>query len=181
MASILYARDGVRVSDADRRAELPTREVADLFGLRKRRPDALDPILINEPTAVSEVTDFRHVIVKVHDDADAKGGELAPGYYIVQNVSPAKATAKLVERIFKSEIGAENITGVEVGPRLDSEGRPALKVTVVIPEGAVDRISGEAALAASGKLLSLVERWPRNGTPLIQYATRAELSRHAAA
>jgi hypothetical protein len=178
MASILYARDGVRFSNADLRDEVTIVEAREMFPPERCKwvpvPARFDKI--NTTTSVSEVSDFRYVILWVHENEG-----LPAGYYVIDSLTPSVATKKIVERIFISEIGRERIVDVSVGSRLDSEGRPALKVTVEIPEGASRKIGGEEAINAARRLRALVEQWPRNGTPLIQYATKAELQRNAAA
>jgi hypothetical protein len=181
MASMIFGRYGVRISDSDLRGEIPIAEALQRYPSSRWRFLSEQPPRINEPTAVSDGSDFNLVVVRLDGD-ETRDGIRHAGYYVVERLEPRDATQWLVERALRSEVGNENVVRVIVdGSWMDSENRPAYKVTVEIPQGAVDRISGEAAIKAFRRLRALIEHWPRNGTPLLQYATAAELERHVAA
>jgi hypothetical protein len=73
------------------------------------------------------------------------------------------------------ELGSENVVRAEYEPTADSQGRGALKITVVIAPGAIKRLRDGAALDALVKLQERLRGMGERRTPIIQYATEAEL------
>ncbi len=83
---------------------------------------------------------------------------------------------KIAKDVAAAKLGAANVARVETASITDSEGQEALRITIVIPEDAVGRLSGDAALDT---LVSMQERLGKAGEerlPIIEYATQKELN-----
>jgi hypothetical protein len=78
-----------------------------------------------------------------------------------------------------AELGAENVVRAEYEPTTDSQGRDALKVTVVIAPGATKRLKGQSALSALVGVQKRLREMGEDRTPIIEYATEAELAQDA--
>jgi hypothetical protein len=88
---------------------------------------------------------------------------------------------RLIRQTLTSELGEKNVVRIDYGPSTDSEGQAALHITVVIAPGAAERLKNGIALDA---LVRLRERFREIGeerTPLVHYATEAELQQDGVA
>jgi hypothetical protein len=85
-------------------------------------------------------------------------------------------TIRIIEEIAKSKLGRDNIVRVFTKPGVDSEGKDAVRITIVITPDAVTRIKGDALL---DNLLEIHNRLSEAGearTPIVGYATEEELA-----
>ena len=117
---------------------------------------------------------YKHIVVEI-EPSEGRRAKWKPGYYH-SRVRPEDAFDRLVRQPFLAELGAANVLRVECVPASDSYGRDALNVTVVIAPGAVKKLATRAPLNA---LVGLQERLDELGderTPIIGYATEAELA-----
>jgi hypothetical protein len=73
-------------------------------------------------------------------------------------------------------LGEENVVRVEFAPGIDSQGEGAINVTVVIAPDAVQRLTGDATIDARARLRERLEEMGVNSTPIVYYATEAELA-----
>ncbi len=83
---------------------------------------------------------------------------------------------KIVETSAKRILGKENVVRVFTEPGTDSEGKDAMRITIVITPEAVTRIKGDALL---DNLLEIHNRLSEAGedrTPMVGYATEEELA-----
>jgi len=78
-----------------------------------------------------------------------------------------------------AELGEDNIVRLDWEPTTDSQGREALKITVVIPPGATRKLRDGAVLDASVRLRERLREMGENRTPIVEYATEAELAQDA--
>lgn len=115
---------------------------------------------------------FRHIVVEV-EHKEGEHAKWKPGFYRAR-IRPEEALIRLVRQVLAVELGDDNVVRVELHPTTDSQDRDALRIVVVIPQGATDRLKDHVldALVAVRKRLREVgdER-----TPIIEYATEAEL------
>jgi hypothetical protein len=95
-------------------------------------------------------------------------------------VKPKDAFGRLIRQALASKLGQANVVRVNWEPTTDSQGRAALKITVVIPEGAAHRLKN-AVLDALVKLNERLNEMGEERTPIVQYATEAELAQDASA
>jgi hypothetical protein len=85
----------------------------------------------------------------------------------IRNIATTAATANLSS-------GA--VSSVKTDLAIDSEGDPALRITIVITPGSVDRISGESALATLRQIQGGLQEAGEERFPIVEYATEEELS-----
>ena len=116
---------------------------------------------------------FRHIIVQIDPD-EAVRINWKPGYYRSPK-RPAEVFDWLLQRALAPDLGEENIVRVSYEYSADSEGRPSMKVLVVLAPGAVGKLSSKKTLAAFRTVMDHLRKMGAEGTPLVQYATEEEL------
>lgn len=84
--------------------------------------------------------------------------------------------SRIVEAAAKSKVGRENIVRVFTAPGIDSDGKDALRITIVIAPGAADRIRGDDVLNMLVEMHNRLYEEHDERTPIIHYATEEELS-----
>ena len=156
-------------------ADLPLSEAIALFELRPGD-------FVSEPAKVPRFGDasrsltyvgYRHIVVEV----GRREGQLAgwtPGYYKSQ-IAPQEAFGRLIRQALVAELGDENVVRLEYGPAIDSQGREALDIRVVISPGAIQRLRGGASLDALVSLQKRLREMREDRTPIVEYVTEAEL------
>jgi hypothetical protein len=77
------------------------------------------------------------------------------------------------------ELGKDNVVRVDWEPTVDSQGGEALKITVVIAPGSVEKLKNGAVLDAMVKLQERLRQMGDDRFPIIDYATEAELAQDA--
>jgi len=120
---------------------------------------------------------FKHVVVKIEAE-EARQSKWNPGHY-KSRVRPKEAFGRLIRYALVPTLGADNVVRVAWEPTADSQGDPALKITVVITPEATRRIKGKDAIEASIALRARLPEIFEETTPIIQYMTEAELSQFA--
>jgi hypothetical protein len=119
---------------------------------------------------------FKHIVVEIERN-EGRQAKWKPGFY-KSRVKPKDAFGRLIRHALTSKLGEDNVVRLDWEPTTDSQGREALKITVVIPPGAAQKLK-DAVLDA---LVSLRERLREMGeerTPIVEYATEAELAQDA--
>jgi hypothetical protein len=77
--------------------------------------------------------------------------------------------------VARANLTSARVSGIISEPTVDSQGREALRITIVIPPGAAAKIKGDAALDT---LVQIQERLRDAGEerfPIVEYATKEEL------
>jgi hypothetical protein len=118
-------------------------------------------------------TGFRHVVVEV-EPKEGQQAEWRPGFYRAR-IAPREALTRLVRQALAAALGDENVVRVELQATTDSQDRDALKVIVVIPPDATNRLKDgvlDALVAVGQRLRDLGD----DRTPIVEYATEAELA-----
>ena len=116
---------------------------------------------------------FRHIVVEV-EDGEGRQAHWTPGFYKAR-VSPAEAPERLVRQALAAHLGEDNVVRVELDATTDFEDRDALRITVVIPPDAIQRLKGrvlDASVAVRKRLRDMGD----DRTPIVEYATEAELA-----
>lgn len=180
MAKIWPVYEGNVPTSGSPWAELPLPEVIKLFDLR---PDDFSSDLDTPPHfgAVGRNLTFagyKYVVVEV-DRAEARQENWKPGFY-KSRIRPGDAFGRLIGQALVSELGKENVIRVDLVPTSDSQGREALKITVVITPEATQRLKNGAVLDALVKLQQRLNEMQDHRIPIVEYATEAELSHDAA-
>lgn len=84
----------------------------------------------------------------------------------IQEIAKEAATANLA---------SANVSSVSSSTAVDSEGRDALRITIVIAPGAETKITGDAALNTLIRIKEHLRREGEERLPLVEYATKEEL------
>jgi hypothetical protein len=84
--------------------------------------------------------------------------------------------SELIEDTANSKLGQGNVVRVMTEPGIDSEGQDALRITIVIAEGAVDRIKDDALLDNLLEIHDRLQEQAEIRTPMVGYATEQELA-----
>ena len=116
---------------------------------------------------------FRHIVVEV-EDGEAQQAHMNPGFYKAR-VSPTEAPERLVRQVVTAHLGEDNVVRVELHATTDFEERDALRIVIVIPPDATQRVKGrvlDALVAIRKRLRDMGD----DRTPIVEYATEAELA-----
>lgn len=120
---------------------------------------------------------YKHVVVEV-DQGEARREKWQPGFYR-SSVSPEEAFGRLLKSALASALGEKNLIRVQYSPAVDSRGEDALLVTAVIDPNAVQELESGATLDALVKLRERLREMQDERTPIVEYATEAELAQNA--
>jgi hypothetical protein len=180
MAKIWPIYDGKRPTSGVQGAEVSLQEAVSLFKLSQ---DQFVPGLTVTPRFGEAVRDltwagYRHVVIEV-DDHETSKGKWKAGFYR-SKIRPQEAFRRLIERTIVSAFGAENVVRAECAETSDSLGEPALRVMVVLTPEAPGRLPPRSVVDVLGKLRNRLHEMHTYSTPLMEYATEAELCQDAA-
>ena len=179
MAKIWPAYEGREPTIGEPWADLPLTEAIALLGLRPKhfRSDLSAPPRFGEADRNLWYAGFKHIVVEVEaTEANREGWK--PGFYL-SPVKPKEASRKLLSHFLTPALGKDNVVRFALEPTIDSEGRSTHRITVVITPDAVQHISGEAAMSAISTLRENLGGMIGDGTPIVEYATEAELAADA--
>src|SRR6266508_2875866 len=180
MAKIWPVYEGERPTVGWPWARLPLSEAVALFELR---PDDFVSDLETTPRFGAVGRDltyagFKHIVVEVERN-EGRQAKWKPGFY-KSRIKPKDAFGRLMRQALAAELGKDNVVRLDWEPTTDSQGREALKITVVIPPGATQKLKKNGAVHDA--LVRLHERLREMGddrTPIVEYATEAELAQDA--
>jgi len=82
---------------------------------------------------------------------------------------------QIAKEVATSNLGAANVAHVASEPTTDSEGRDALKITIIIQPDALERISGDAALDTLVNMQKKLHQAGEERFAILEYATQEEL------
>lgn len=122
-------------------------------------------------------TGFKHVVVEVAED-EASEAKWRSGFY-KSKVKPKEAFRRLLQHAVTPAFGVENVERVNYEPTADSLGQDAIRITIVLTPNATKRLSGGGGLDALVKLQDRLHEMKEYRTPIIEYATEAELAQDA--
>lgn len=117
---------------------------------------------------------FRYVVVEIEPD-EARAAKWKPGFYR-SRLAPKEVFRRLIEQPLVAALGSDNVLRVEVAPTLDAEGRGAMLTTIVIAPDAIQRLDSEAEADAEVRLRERLREMHVAGTPIMSFATEAELA-----
>lgn len=157
---------------------MPFPEAIELFDLR---PGDLLPGVSVIPRFGDVTRDlwyagYKHVVVEVEPEEERKGWKA--GFYR-SKVTPKEAFRRLVQQPFADELGRNNVVRLKYEPTTDSQGRSTFKISVVISPNATRRLASDAALNSIVALQKRFREMQIEGTPIIEFATEAELAQDA--
>ncbi|HXF53618.1 MAG TPA: hypothetical protein VNK52_05785 [Hyphomicrobiaceae bacterium] len=117
---------------------------------------------------------FTHVVVEI-DVEEARAANWKPGLYR-SRLEPKEVFRRLIEQPLVAALGRDKVLRVEVAPTLDAEGRGAMLTTIVITPDAIQRLDSEAEADAEARLRERLHEMHVAGTPIMNFATEAELA-----
>lgn len=82
---------------------------------------------------------------------------------------------EIAKEVAAAELGVANVARVQSEPMSDSEGQDVLRIIIIIPEEAVNRVSGDAALDTLVGLQKSLREAGEERFPIVEYATQKEL------
>lgn len=176
MAKIWPVYEGREPTVGEPWARLPMSEAIALFELR---PEHFVSDTVVTPRFVDVDRDltyagYKHIVVEVKPK-EGRQAKWKPGFYR-SPITPKEAFGRLVRQALVAELGEDNVVRVEFKSTTDSRDREALKITVVIAPNATGKLKGAATLNALVSLQERLHEMRENRTPLIEYATEAELA-----
>jgi hypothetical protein len=176
MARIWPAYEGKSANRVGPWADLPLQEAVSLFELRP--PDKVSDLDVT-PRFGDVNRDlwylgYKHIVVEI-GRSEAQRSSWRPGFY-KSRVKPDEAFGRLLRHAVLPDLGRNTVIRVEHEPAIDSQGRDALRITLVIAPGAVRRLRGEATLNALVRLHERLREMGEERTPIVEYATEAELT-----
>lgn len=180
MAIVWQVYDGKEPTGSGSRwLELPLEDVVQAFGLTKK--DFVSDIGVT-PRFGDASRDlwfrgFQQVVIEI-EAAEAKKHNWKPGFYRART-KPSDARNCLLRQAVAREMGEENVVRVESAPSSDSTGNDNARVTIVLSERAIDRVSNDSVLNAVVSLRERLRALGQDRSPLIQYATESELKQNA--
>jgi hypothetical protein len=116
---------------------------------------------------------FKNVVIEI-EPGEGRRTKWRPGFYR-SHIAPEGTFAKLIQHAAADALGKENVVDVKVATTADSQGQKALKITVVIAPDAIQRLDGDRVLNALVKIQDTLNQMGDGRTPIVEYATEAEL------
>jgi hypothetical protein len=87
-----------------------------------------------------------------------------------------KKIREIAQEVATANLSSANLSSVSTSAAIDSDGRDALRITIVIKPGSASKIRGDATLDT---LVGIQDRLRAAGEerfPIVEYATKKELS-----
>ena len=81
----------------------------------------------------------------------------------------------IAERIAKGQLPGADLQRVVTERATDSDGKDAVRITLVLAPASVEALTGDAALDLLVELQSALEMEGEERLPIVEYATEAEL------
>lgn len=175
MAKVWPVYEGKEPTSGGPWADLPVSEAVALFELRQ---DDIESDLKATPRFGDVNRDltyagYKHIVVEI-GQSEGRKAKWRPGFFR-SRITPKEAFDLLIRQALTAVLGGKNVVRVESRPTTDSQDREALKVMVVIAPDAVREIEGPAVLDALVKVRERLREMKDERSPIIEYATEAEL------
>lgn len=175
MARIWPVYEGRRPTAGGPWANIPLQEAIELLELRPNDfiSDPEAALRFGNETLDLTFAGFKHIVAEI-ERGEAKKANWKAGLY-KSRIRPDEAFRRLIQQSFAIALGKDNVLRVEHAPTTDSQGREALKITVVIAPDALKRMPSGAVLDALVQLRRRLSDMRDDRTPIVEYATEAEL------
>jgi hypothetical protein len=179
MAKVWPVYDGKEPTAGKPWVVLPLDEAIALLDLEREHvlSDLSRPPRFGDADREMRFADYQNVVVEV-GGAEARKARWRPGFYR-SPVTPGEAFVRLVGHVAKAHLGPEQVVRVAAEPAIDSEGREALRVTIVIRPGAAKQLGGDAVLDTLVGVQERLQEMGEQRVPIIEYATEQELKQGA--
>lgn len=117
---------------------------------------------------------YKHVVVVFEED-EGQGAEWKPGFY-KSRLTPKEVFRRLIEHALVAALGRDNVVRAEFASGVDSQGRGAIHITVVISTDAIQKLPSGATVDALVRVRERLHEMRVDSTPIVYYATEAELA-----
>jgi hypothetical protein len=177
MASIWPVSEGRDHTPPVPWVELPLSEVIALCELRQG--DFMSDLAVT-PRRFGDVdrdlwyAGYKHIVVEV-EEGEGRKAKWKAGFY-KSRLTPKEVFRRLVQQPLVAALGHDNVVRVEFAPGIDSQGRGAIRTTVVLTPHAIERLPNGAPVDALVRLRERLQEMRVDRTPIIEYATEAELA-----
>ncbi|MEX0808593.1 MAG: hypothetical protein WD044_07680 [Dongiaceae bacterium] len=179
MAKIWAVYEGSEPTKGAPWARLPLPEAVRLFELRQDNflSDLDETPRFGDSRRDLTYAGYKHVVVEV-EPSDVQRSKWKSGFYR-SRIKPTIARERLIRQALGKSLGDENIVRVISEPATDSQGRAAIRITIVISADAIQKLQDGSALLASINLRERLREMQEDDVPIIEYATEAELKKDA--
>jgi hypothetical protein len=97
------------------------------------------------------------------------------------HMSDERTIKSIARKVATANLGKSNVAGVLSKEIVDSEGRDALLITIVLPPGSSDSIKGPELLNTMVQIQDRLQQQGENRFPFVKYADKNELEERGAA
>ena len=87
-----------------------------------------------------------------------------------------KRIAEIARAVAREKLSSKWFKDVLVEPATDSEGKDAVRITIIIAPSAVRRLHGEAVLQTLVEIRNRLDAEGESRFPIVEYATQEELA-----
>jgi hypothetical protein len=177
MASIWPVSEGREHTPPAPWVDVPLSEAIALCDLRQSdfvSDFTVSPPRFGDPDRDLWYAGFKHVVVEVQE-SEGRKAKWKPGFY-KSRISPKEVFRRLLQQPLVAALGNENVVRIEYAPGIDSQGRGAVRITVIIAPNAIQRLASGATVDALVRLRERLHEMRVDRTPIVQYATEAELA-----
>jgi hypothetical protein len=176
MASIWPVSEGREHTPPTPWADLPLAEAIALCELRQS--DFLSDLTathrVGDPHRDLWIAGFKDVVVEV-EESEGRKAKWKPGFY-KSRLTPREVFSRLIQQALVAALGKDNVVRVVVARGVDSQGQGAIEITVVIAPDAVQKLPGGAPIDARALVRARLREMRVDSSPIIHYATEAELA-----
>ena len=178
MANIWPVYEGREPTRGGPWASLPVSEAITLFELRPEdfisEPRGAPPFgpRFGDASRDLAYAGFKHIVVEIEP---AEGRKVWKAGFYKSPVGPREAFRRLLQQALVSGLGRDNVVRLEFEPAADSLGHEAIEITVVIPPDAIRKLKGRRVVDGLVKLRERLHEMRDERTPIVRYATEADL------
>ena len=157
-------------------AEVPLSEAIRLCELRQSDlgSSLATPPRFADPDLDPWYGGYKHIIVEV-EEGEAVKAKWKSGFYR-SRLAPREVFRRLIQESLVGALGESNVVRVELARGVDSQGRGAIHITVVIAPDAIQKLPSGATLDALVRIRERLHEMRVDSTPIVSYATEAELA-----
>ena len=87
-----------------------------------------------------------------------------------------KKIIEIAQKVAVANLSSTAVNSVLSEPTVDSQGREALQITIVLEPGVAEKFKGDAVLKTLVEIQSQLQTAGEDRFPIVQYATEDELN-----
>ena len=177
MASVWPVSEGREHTPPTPWVEMPLAEAIAICELRHSdflSELAATPRRFGDPNRDLWYAGFKHIVVEV-EEGEGRKAKWKPGFYKCR-LTPKEVFRRLIQQALVAALGGDNVVRVEFAPGIDSQGRGAIHITVVITPDAIQKLPSGATIDALVRVRERLHEMRVDSTPIVHYATEVELA-----